>query len=166
MNWETIWREHWKEIYLYIFYRTNNKEEAEDLTQETFMKAIRSQHRYIDQEVTVIALLKTIARNLMIDRWRNKQNKPSTTPIESDSTFESMEKGPEELLEQKDEVSYVLSLLNEDQQRIIKYRILQGQSIKSTAALLGKSESFIKVNQFRAIEFIRNHMKNGKRRVQ
>lgn len=160
MNWETIWREHWKEIYLYIYYRTNNKEEAEDIAQETFMKAIRSEHRYKDQDVTVIALLKTIARNLMIDRWRNKQKRPITTQMEPHIMFESDEKGPEELISDKDEVRYALSLLNEDQQQIIKYRILQGYSIKKTAELLGKTESYIKVNQFRAIEFIRNQLKN------
>ncbi|KQL50366.1 hypothetical protein AN964_22105 [Heyndrickxia shackletonii] len=160
MNWETIWREHWKEIYLYIYYRTNNKEEAEDIAQETFMKAIRSEHRYKDQDVTVIALLKTIARNLMIDRWRNKQKRPITTQMEPHIMFESDEKGPEELISDKDEVRYALSLLNEDQQQIIKYRILQGYSIKKTAELLRKTESYIKVNQFRAIEFIRNQLKN------
>jgi len=159
LNWETIWREHWREIYLYIYYRTNNREEAEDLTQETFMKAIRSEHRYKDQDVTVIALLKTIARNLMIDRWRNKQKRPVTTLIEPQIVLESDEKSPEELIAEKDEVQYALSLLNEDQQQIIKHRILRGYSIKKTAELLGKTESYIKVNQFRAIEFIRNQLK-------
>ncbi|MBS4175134.1 sigma-70 family RNA polymerase sigma factor [Bacillus sp. FJAT-49736] len=165
MNWETIWRDHWKEIYLYIYNRTHNKEEAEDLTQETFMKAIKSEGRYKDQDVTVIALLKTIARNLIIDRWRNTQKRPVTTTIEQQNIVESVEKSPEELLTEKEEIRYALSLLNEDQQQIITHRILQGYSIKKTAEILGKTESFIKVNQFRAIEFIRNHIKKENRRA-
>jgi RNA polymerase sigma-70 factor (ECF subfamily) len=158
LDWEVIWRENWLEIYRFIYWKVNNKQEAEDLTQETFLRAIRSEQRYQDTNVTVIALLKTIARNLMIDKWRINTKNAFSVSLDSELHLESPDKGPEELAQENEEVRSALMLLNEDQRNVIVLRILQGLSIRDTAELLKKSETSVKTIQFRAIEALRKKL--------
>ncbi|WP_462410656.1 RNA polymerase sigma factor [Neobacillus sp. Marseille-QA0830] len=159
MDWEKIWIDHWKEIYVFVFLRTRHKQEAEDITQETFIRAIRTEGRYADETVNIPALLKTIARNLIIDRWRKKQKTEDPLPLEPEQVL--VDKGNDlgRMLEQKEQVAYALSLLKEEQRKVIVLRLLQGLSIKETAAQLGKSENYVKVTQFRAIQRIKELVK-------
>ncbi|RDI45742.1 RNA polymerase sigma factor [Falsibacillus pallidus] len=157
MNWELIWREHGREIFAYVYTRVRNKEEAEDLTQEVFVKAIRSGERYQEGSVNVVALLKTIAKNLIIDKWRTKGT-AQIFPLSEEAGNHSSSENVEKLIEEKDEIKRALSILNEDQLKVVTCRLIQGHSVKETAALLGKNESTVKVIQFRAIEKMKNKL--------
>lgn len=159
MDWEKIWIEHWKEIYIYIFLRVRHKQESEDMTQETFVKAIRTEERYIEGSVNISALLKTIARNLIIDRWRKKQKTLDPLTLEPELILTDIGSDLEKIIEQKEQVAYALSILNDEQRRVITLRLLQGLSVKETANLLGRSENFVKVTQFRAIHKVKDLMK-------
>jgi RNA polymerase sigma-70 factor (ECF subfamily) len=159
VNWEKIWRDCWREIYLFIFYRVQNRQDAEDITQETFMKAIKAQERYKEKEVNIIALLKSIARNIIIDKWRSTNKNKSTVPIQDISLINELEKGIEERYIDHEHITYLLSFLKDEQYRIINYRLIQGYSIKETAEMIGKNETYVKVTQYRAIEFIKNQLK-------
>lgn len=159
MDWEKIWIDHWKEVYIYVYLRVRHKQEAEDVTQETFIKAIRSEERYIDDGVNIVALLKTIARNLIIDKWRKKQKTQEPLELEPELFLTDMGSDLEKIIEQKEQVEHALSILNEDQRRVIVLRLLQGRSIKETAEMLGKTETFVKVIQFRAIKKVQDLMK-------
>ncbi|WP_042461851.1 RNA polymerase sigma factor [Neobacillus dielmonensis] len=158
MDWEQIWIDHWKEIYVYVFLRVRHQQEAEDITQETFIRAIRAEERY-KEDVNVPALLKTIARNIIIDRWRKKQRTEDPLPLEPEQLLVDIGNDLGKVLEQKEQVAYALSLLNEEQRKIIVLRLLQDLTIKETAALLGRSESYVKVTQFRAIQKIKDLVK-------
>ena len=107
----------------------------------------------------MIALLKSIARNLIIDKWRSNNNKQSSISLDEISIGNAIEKRVEEHILDQEEVKYALSLLKEEQHKIISYRLLQGYSIKETALMIGKNETYVRVAQFRAIEFIKNHLK-------
>ena len=159
MDWEKIWVDHWKEIYLYVFLRVRHKQEAEDITQEAFIKTIRAEERYTEGNVNIIALLKTIARNLIIDRWRKKRATQDPLSLEPEMILPDIESDLEAKMVQNEQVAYALSLLNEDQRRVVVLRLLQGLSVKETAHLLGKSETFVKVTQFRAINKVKDLMK-------
>ena len=60
----------WKEVYRFIYYKVGNREEAEDITQETYAKALD----YLKRDSAVIDnypnFLKTIAINILRDQWR------------------------------------------------------------------------------------------------
>jgi RNA polymerase sigma-70 factor, ECF subfamily len=159
VDWEKIWIDHWKEVYVFVFLRVRHKQEAEDITQETFIKAIRSKDRYIEESVNISALLKTIARNLIIDKWRKKQKTQEPLSLEPELFLTDIGSDLEKIIEQKEQVEHALYLLNEDQRKVIVLRLLQGRSIKETAELLGKTEAFVKVIQFRAIKKVQDLMK-------
>ncbi|MFT4414398.1 RNA polymerase sigma factor [Fredinandcohnia humi] len=158
MDWESIWRQHWQEIYMYVYHRVRHKQEAEDVTQEAFIRAIKADERYASIEVNIVALLKTIAKNVIIDKARKHKN-ASPQPFVGELIDEHIP--IEKEIEQKDEVERALSLLNDEQRKIVTYRLLKGLSIKETAALLGRNETYVKVVQFRAIHLIRNLLIGG-----
>lgn len=61
--------EQYDKIYRYCYFKLNNKELAEDVTQETFLRYM--QHYSYDDEVTAVKYLYTIARNICVDQYRN-----------------------------------------------------------------------------------------------
>lgn len=64
---DTVWR-----IYAFFGYRVGSRSEAEDLTQQTFERALRAWDRFDPGRASVEAWLATIARNLLIDHYRQK----------------------------------------------------------------------------------------------
>lgn len=161
MDWEQIWRDHWKEIYSFIFYRVQNRQEAEELTQETFLKALRSPVLRQAKIQSIPALLKTVARNLIIDNWRHQKRSIPVQIFDHNVVVKSSEKGPEEmflLVEQSEELKQILKGLSPDQQQVIQYRLIEQLSIKETAERMNKPEGTIKTLQYRAIQAVRDRI--------
>jgi RNA polymerase sigma-70 factor (ECF subfamily) len=67
---EEICRHEWRPIYQLIYRTVQNRAEAQDLTQEVFLRALRSLNRYESTDTPIHAYLVTIALNLLRDRWR------------------------------------------------------------------------------------------------
>ena len=74
-----VYDEHVWSVYGFLAYRLNSRDDAEDLTQQTFERALRSWHRYDERLASVGTWLLTIARNLLIDHFRasaSRQHQP------------------------------------------------------------------------------------------
>lgn len=77
--------EQYDKIYKYCYFKLNNRESAEDVTQETFLRYLeRYEHT---NPVSALKYLYTIARNLCVDEYR----KPQTTPIDESILDSPME---------------------------------------------------------------------------
>ena len=63
-------------IYSYVYYRTGNHHDAEDLTARVFFRAIRSIHTYQDRGLPISAWLYRIAHNLVANWHRDKSRRP------------------------------------------------------------------------------------------
>lgn len=59
----------WK-VYGYFAYRLRSRDDAEDLTQQTFERALKAWHRYDPKQSSPGTWLLVIARNLLVDRYR------------------------------------------------------------------------------------------------
>ena len=70
---EAICRTEWRPIYDLIYRTVQNRAEAQDLTQEVFLRAVRAIDRYDDRGDSMHALLVTVALNLLRDRWRGRR---------------------------------------------------------------------------------------------
>ncbi|OQY46387.1 MAG: hypothetical protein B6242_07965 [Anaerolineaceae bacterium 4572_78] len=68
-------------IYAYIYYRTGNTQDAEDLTAKVFHKALSSIHHYEDRGHPFSAWLYRIAHNLVAN-WHRDESKHSKVPLE------------------------------------------------------------------------------------
>jgi RNA polymerase sigma-70 factor (ECF subfamily) len=82
---EDIYDEHVWRVYAFFAYRLNSREEAEDLTQATFERAVRAFRRYDDRKGSHLTWLMAIAQNLLVDHFR-RSGTARTRPV-----------GPEEL---------------------------------------------------------------------
>jgi RNA polymerase sigma-70 factor (ECF subfamily) len=70
-NFTSIYDAYVTDVYRYVYSRLQNKTEAEDITSETFLKALEKIATYTPQEgKTIKCWLFTIARNLMYDKYR------------------------------------------------------------------------------------------------
>jgi RNA polymerase sigma-70 factor (ECF subfamily) len=152
MDWEQVWNEHRQELYRYIYYKVDGRQEAEDLTQETFIRLIRSGKTY--EDAPIVALLKRTAVRLIIDRWRSEKSRGPTLSVDETILGDGGFGNPESRYIQNEQIREALGVLNEDQRMIVELRLIQGYSVKETADLTGKTETSVRTLQFRAVRNI------------
>jgi RNA polymerase sigma-70 factor (ECF subfamily) len=143
-------------IYRYIYSKVGNREEAEDLTSQTFVKAVHS----IDRERDVHSMQKwlfRVAHTTIADYWRNRY-RISTSSL--DELLDAGWEGPAEEDEQPviinsrpaENVKRILDRLPAHYGEVLNYRFLLSLSIKETATKMGITEANVKVLQFRALK--------------
>jgi RNA polymerase sigma-70 factor (ECF subfamily) len=158
MNWEQIWNDHWKELYNYIYFKLSSggRQEAEDLTQETFTRLIRSGQEY--ERSVIVGVLKQTAQRLIIDRWRKVRNQGQPLSINESVLEDGGRYDPVRRVIRNELIREALDVLNDDQRQIVVLRLIQGYSVKETAELTGKTETSVRTLQFRAIRTIQQKL--------
>jgi RNA polymerase sigma-70 factor (ECF subfamily) len=140
-------------VYRYIYYRVGGRATAEDLTSETFLRALRRIGTFTWQGRDFGAWLVTIARNLVADHFKSSRFRLEVTTGEMlDSN--QVEPSPEEsVLESLSNAALLQAVrrLNPQQQECVTLRFLQGLSVAETARIMGKNEGAIKTLQYRAV---------------
>ncbi|MET9920663.1 ECF subfamily RNA polymerase sigma factor, BldN family [Streptomyces sp. NPDC059605] len=140
-------------VYRYIYYRVGGKATAEDLTSETFLRALRRISTFTWQGRDFGAWLVTIARNLVADHFKSSRFRLEVTTGEMLDANE-VERSPEDsVLESLSNAALLQAVrrLNPQQQECVTLRFLQGLSVAETARVMGKNEGAIKTLQYRAV---------------
>ena len=141
-------------VYRFVFTHVRNKEEAEDLTSQIFLKALH----YLDPErgaQSARIWLFKIAHTTIADYWRNHYRALTSS---LDARLEVGWEGPiEEVVLGTNEraverVYNLLQALPERYGEVLRCRFLLNLSIRETAATMGISEANVKILQFRAIK--------------
>jgi RNA polymerase sigma-70 factor (ECF subfamily) len=152
-------------VYRFIYYRVSTQALAEDLTSETFFRALRSMASFQWQGKDFGAWLTTIARNLVVDHYKAGRTRLETSTDDfSDRT--EVAAGPEEevLANLTNEVLHAaMQKLPSEQQECLVLRFLNGSSIAETAKALGRSEGAIKQLQLRAVRNLAKLLPEGVR---
>ena len=147
---------HVDRVYRHIYYRVGNEQDAEDLTQQVFLKAWQAIHRYKKTASPFIAWLMTISHNLVVDFYRTKKDKAYLeAEVLADDTVSSPEQATETSLEQQRLRKGILQL-GSDEQQVIIMRFIEGFEFKEIATLLKKKEGNIRVILHRALVKLRN----------
>ena len=143
-------------VYRYIYYRVGNHTLTEDLTSETFMRALRRISSYTWQGRDFGAWLVTIARNLIADHFKSGRYRLEVATSDLvEAGADRSEEGPEgEVLAGITNAALLeaVKALGAEQQECISLRFLQGLSVAETAAVMGKNEGAIKALQYRAVK--------------
>jgi RNA polymerase sigma-70 factor (ECF subfamily) len=132
-------------VYRHIYYRVSNSADAEDLTQQVFIKAWQAVGKYKKSGSSFFAWLIKISHNLIIDFYRARK---SEAHIDFDIVATRPETDPAHLAEaqfNQQEVRQAISKLNSDQQKVILMRYIEDFSYAEIAAALGKNEGAIRV---------------------
>ncbi|MBT3155598.1 sigma-70 family RNA polymerase sigma factor [Streptomyces sp. CHD11] len=140
-------------VYRYIYYRVGGKATAEDLTSETFLRALRRIGTFTWQGRDFGAWLVTIARNLVADHFKSSRFRLEVTTGEMLDANE-VERSPEDsVLESLSNAALLDAVrrLNPQQRECVTLRFLNGLSVAETARVMGKNEGAIKTLQYRAV---------------
>jgi len=155
---QAFYKENLVSVYRFVFKSLRNREEAEDLTSQIFLKALR----YLDPEHSTRSArswLFKIAHTTIADYWRTHYRALISS---LDVRLEVGWEGPtDEVILVKNEraaerVSNLLQALPERYREVLSCRFLLNLSIRETAATMGVSEANVKILQFRAIKHASN----------
>jgi RNA polymerase sigma-70 factor (ECF subfamily) len=152
-------------VYRYIYYRVGTTQLAEDLTSETFLRALRRISSFTWQGRDVGAWFVTIARNLIADHYKSGRYRLEMTTDDIVETGSKMvEDSPENAVLESMQNKVLLEAvkqLNAEQQECIVLRFLQGLSVAETAQAMGKNDGAIKALQYRAIRSLGRLLPEG-----
>lgn len=140
-------------VYRFLYYRVGSMTLAEDLTAETFFRALRSMHSFRWQGKDFGAWLMTIARNLTADHFKAGRTRLEQT-TEDMQTLDTTTESPElEVLSSLTNEALLRALgeLPTEQRECLIMRFLQGLSIAETAEILGRSSGAVKQLQLRGV---------------
>jgi RNA polymerase sigma-70 factor, ECF subfamily len=158
-----LYEAYFDKIYRYISFRVHNEMEAEDITQQVFMKVLGSISSYTSRGVPFSSWIYRIAHNLVVDFVR-QQNKKATVDIEGLQLFSKVEDTQTMLEKQVDaeELKKATKRLTQSQQEVLSLRFAGELSIAECARIMGKSEGAIKALQHSAVLALRKAlMVNG-----
>jgi len=79
---EGICQATWRNLYSFVYWRVQNREEAEDITQETYARLLRAAPVVETRDGALLGLLRTIALNLARDGWRRREARRPAVPLE------------------------------------------------------------------------------------
>lgn len=144
------------EVTRFVLSRTGDRLLAEDLTSETFLRALRQIDSVTDRGRDVGAWLIVIARNLILDdrkSLRSQREHPTGNPPET-GTDPGDRRGPEQSVIQRDTaacVAYWVAQLPPAQRQCLWWWLWQGLSTAQTAAVMGRTEAGVKALRHRAV---------------
>lgn len=150
-------------VYKYVYYWLSSQAEAEDITQEVFVRAWHSIDKYKVTGAPFIAWLTTIARNLVNSHYRSTKRlvpMPETDPATSDDD------NPEAVAEMnflRDYIRDAILKLKGEKQKVIQMRFINEMGYEEVAKALNKTEGAIRVIQYRALKDLRLILEKDKR---
>lgn len=148
---EKLCADTWRELYSFIYYKVQNREEAEDITQETYAKAISYLNKNDVEILKYSSFLKSISMNIIRDRWRVKKRQGSSVNLDDVKPEEIAIEDFTSSLSEKAQIEEAMSWLTKEQQTVIELRIIKGYSVAETAKLMNKKQGAIRVLQLRAV---------------
>ena len=154
----SIYDKYVNKIYRFIFIKVSSQEIAEDLCSETFLRGwqVFKERRDIENPP---AFLYQIARNLIIDHYREKGKAKIVSAEYSQIT------DPKTDLEEKaisssdfDNIRQALADMKEDYQDVIIWHYLDDLSVPEIAKIFDKSEGAVRVMLHRALKSLKNNL--------
>ena len=166
-----LYKLYFPRVYRYILARMGNPYDAEDLTEEVFLRVLDAIERFQWREAPFSAWLFRIAHNAVISQRRKEGARGRSSPLLEALPVDSQ--GPEEMVENRlalNEIMKAAETLPEAQRRVIGLRFAAGLTVAETARAMGKGEGNVKVIQHKAIAklreiFVQRPAVHGKRRV-
>ncbi|XCP84712.1 RNA polymerase sigma factor [Roseburia hominis] len=152
---EAIILNSYDDIYKYCYWKIKDCAEAEDLTQETFLRFVQALSDYKEQGKPK-ALLYTIARNLCLNWYKQRKplalsEAPDIVPTEADT----------EHLENQIVLEQCIQLLPPDQQEILLLRYGQELQVNEIAEVMGMSRFAVMYRIRNALDALNKELRKG-----
>ncbi len=158
-----LYENYFDKIYRYIVLKIGDKEEAEDMTQQVFLKALQSISSFKWKGNPFSAWLYRIAHNLVVDYMRKKSKRPVTL-FDDSLVGGDRDSSPQLMAERSMDIEQLLLAtrrLTEAQREVISLRFAGELPTAQVAKIMGKSQGAVKALQHSAIVALRKEMLAG-----
>lgn len=151
---DALYRAHVRPLYAFIYRKVGNRETAEDMTGDVFMKVLA----HLDlgrEEHSIVAWLYRVARNAVVDYWRVGRNVRLIPLEDARVALRPAELTPLRLERTAATAARAVALLErlpQNYRTVLAHRLLEGWSVAETARCMGLSETNVKVLQHRALK--------------
>jgi RNA polymerase sigma-70 factor (ECF subfamily) len=155
-----LYERHVRRIYSYIYYRTGNHHDAEDLTARVFQRALRHVGRFEDKGVPFSAWLYRIAHNLVANWHRDRSRRP-TVPLEDNLLPAGAGPHPEAVAVASEEQQLLMQAvrrLPEDRQQLLILKFVERLSNAEIGMIMGRTEGAIKSLYHRTLNALREEL--------
>ncbi len=145
-------------IYNYVYYRTGNHHDAEDLTARVFFRAMRHIRNYQDRGVPFSAWLYRIAHNLVAN-WHRDNSRRQEIPLDDISYRQSERQLPETTLLRTEEQAELLQIIRDlppERQQLLILKFVEHYSNAEIGTIMGRTEGAIKSLYHRTLLSLRN----------
>lgn len=158
-----LYEKYHQDVFQFLFYMVRNREQAEDLMQEVYIRVLKS-YQHFEGKSSEKTWLFSIARNVAIDAFRKQKGWKQRIMEKFDWSSQQVKDEypiPEEITIQKEEIQMMYQGLENctvDQKMVVIMRYIQELSISETAEALGWTESKVKTTQHRALKVLKKNM--------
>lgn len=145
-------------IYKFVFFRVNTTEEAEDITEEVFIKAWKNLDKFSEKGYGITAWLYKIARNLVIDHYRGMKE---SEDLENYTGLIDSSPGPEETFfakAEKEMVFEALKKIKDSYSEILTLKYVNDLTNSEIAEILEMKEAHVRVLLSRAVQSLKNKL--------
>jgi len=156
-----LYEENFDRIYRYIVLKIGNRTEAEDMTQQVFLNALKSISSYRFKGMPFSSWLYRIAHNQVVDYLRKKSRR-ATVPL--DESIAAGGDNPGQVAERKleiEELALATKKLTAAQQEVISLRFTSELSVAEVAKVMDRSVGAVKALQHSAIVSLRKVLSAG-----
>ena len=147
-------------IFNYVYYRTGNVHDAEDLTARVFQRAMNHIRKYTDRGVPFSAWLYRIAHNLVAN-WHRDRSRRQEIPIDDLPVITSKEEHPEKSLVRTEEQDALLRLIRRlpaERQTLLILKFVEDLSNAEIGQIMGRSEGAVKSLYHRTLLSLRDEI--------
>lgn len=145
-------------IYRYVFFRVSDRQTAEDLTSDVFIRFLSALRDRSAPPNTIRGWLYGAAANVLKEHYR-RQRRTAEAPLEE--SVPSDDTSPEQRLDErlaKERLRRAMGELTEEQQHVLALRFGQGMAVRDVADAVNKTEAAVKMLQARAIASLTRRM--------
>ncbi len=156
----TVYEHYVDRIYNYMYQRTRNQHDAEDLTSRVFYRALKNVGRYRVQGAPFGSWLYRIAHNVVANWYRDSKRR-KTVSVDSLAPIESVDVRPEEVAEQAEEVRLLwqaIGQLNPDRQELLILKFSEGLSNAEIGQIMSRTEGAVKALYHRTLQGLRKEL--------
>ena len=146
---------YWEPLFRYLYHLSRDNHAAEDLAQESFLKAFAALDSF-RLGSNFRAWLFRIASNAISDHYRREAKQKELAPSDPPQEAAAIEEA-----DRRAQVYRNVAVLPADQRRVIQLRFAEEKSIREVAEALGRSEGAVKQLQFRALQTLRERMRQS-----
>ncbi|MGE6257250.1 RNA polymerase sigma factor SigX [Heyndrickxia sporothermodurans] len=160
-----IYEKYHQSLFQFLFYMVKNREQAEDLAQEVYIRVLKSYHQFENrssEKTWIFSIAKHVAIDFFRKQKRWKHRLADTFDLEMNQISDHSPL-PEDITLQNESIQLMYRCLDKcklDHRMVLILRYIQSLTILETSSVLGWSEGKVKTTQHRALKALRGLMKN------